>query len=406
MGEIVTAFGVCHSPHLLTRPPDEIPEQSEASIAAMRKLGKLLDETKPDVILFLGSDHLETFSMTCIPTFAIIAGDRVVAEHGGFHYEMANNREMAEDFLEKLIHAGFQVAYSQDALLGHTFATPFEYVLEDRNIPVVPFFTNVYLPPLPTMQNCAALGRELAKIIKGRKERVAVIASGGMSHYPGTSKYHHPEYEFDYWMIAELERGNIDAVLNLTPTQLDETGNTEMLNWAIMLGMIGPVPGELIQYTPTWHHGHGYMRFLPQVEREQPMLDQRPMYGGFKFRNQGFRFYKPPSAEAAKLNKLLYDARLSPLLVERIVTNLDQVAEDYGLTPEERKIAQNLVDVGEAKGKVSDYVPPFVEFGVHPLMALMGVHATYPAARKAADEKVEKAEEVAGKNEGHGYENN
>ena len=79
MGEIVTAFGVCHSPHLLTRPPDEILEQSEASIAAMRELGKLLDETKPDVILFLGSDHLETFSMSCIPTFAIIAGDRIVA---------------------------------------------------------------------------------------------------------------------------------------------------------------------------------------------------------------------------------------------------------------------------------------------------------------------------------------
>src|SRR5215510_8689443 len=87
MGEIVAAFGVCHSPHLLTRPPDEVPEQSEASIAAMRELGKLLDETKPDVILFLGSDHLETFSMTCIPTFAIIAGDRVVAEHGGFRYD-------------------------------------------------------------------------------------------------------------------------------------------------------------------------------------------------------------------------------------------------------------------------------------------------------------------------------
>ena len=387
MGEIVTAFGVCHSPHLLTRPPDEIPEQSEASIAAMRELGKLLDETKPDVILFLGSDHLETFSMSCIPTFAIIAGERVVAEHAGFRYDLPNNREMAEDLLEKLIHAGFQIAYSQDALLGHTFATPFEYVLEDRKIPVVPFFTNVYLPPLPTMRNCADLGREIAKIIKDRPERVAIIASGGMSHYPGTAKYPDPEYEFDYWMIGELERGNIEAVLSLTPTQLDETGNTEMLNWAIMFGMIGSAPGELIQYTPTWHHGHGYMRFLPVRERQKPLMERRVMYGGFEFNNQGYKFYKPPSAEAARLNKLLYDARLSPSLVERIVTNLDQVAKDYGLTPRERKIAQNLVDVGKTEGKVSDYVPPFVDFGVHPLMALMGIHATYPAAKKAAQER-------------------
>ena len=388
MGEIVTAFGVCHSPHLLTRPPDEVPEQSEASIAAMRQLGKLLDETAPDVVLFLGSDHLETFSMTCIPTFAIIAGNRAIAEHGGFHYDLPNNREMAEELLDKLIHAGFDIAYSEDAILGHTFATPFEYVLGKRNIPVVPFFTNVYLPPLPTMQRCAALGREIAKIIKGRKERVAVIASGGMSHYPGTAKYSYPEFEFDYWMIAELERGNIDAVLSLSPTQLDEAGNTEMLNWATMFGMIGPVPGELIQYTPTWHHGHGYMRFLPRRERLQPMVERRDLHGGFTFKNQGFEFYKHPPAKAAKLNKLLYDVRLSPSLVQRIVANFDQVAKDYGLTPEERTLAQNLVDVGSTKGKVSDYVPPFVEFGVHPLAALMGIHATYPTAKKAAQDKL------------------
>src|SRR5207247_4664826 len=101
-------------------------------------------------------------------------------------------------------------------------------------------------------------------------------------------------------------------------------------------------------------------------------MERRVMYGGFEFNNQGYKFYKPPSAEAARLNKLLYDARLSPTLVEKIVTDLDQVAKDYGLTPRERKIAQNLVDVGTKEGKGSDYVPPFVEFGVHPLMALMG----------------------------------
>ena len=110
MGEIVAAFGVCHSPHLLTRPPDENREHQELSIAAMRQLGKILDETKPDVILFLGSDHLETFSVTCVPTFAIIAGNRVIAEHGGFHYDLPNNRELAEDLDLMGLHAIYPVA--------------------------------------------------------------------------------------------------------------------------------------------------------------------------------------------------------------------------------------------------------------------------------------------------------
>ena len=81
------------------------------------------------------------------------------------------------------------MAYSEDAELGHAFSIPFEYVIGKRNIPVVPFFTNVYVPPLPTPRRCEALGKAIAEIVKGRKERVAIIASGGMSHFPGTTKY-------------------------------------------------------------------------------------------------------------------------------------------------------------------------------------------------------------------------
>ena len=76
MGEIVAAIGTCHTPYMFTRPPDEDPNQLAQAGAAMNELGKVLDETKPDVILFFGADHVETFSVSCVPSFAIVAGDR------------------------------------------------------------------------------------------------------------------------------------------------------------------------------------------------------------------------------------------------------------------------------------------------------------------------------------------
>ncbi|HJZ82546.1 MAG TPA: hypothetical protein VKD91_19435, partial [Pyrinomonadaceae bacterium] len=60
---IVTAMATAHAPQLFTYPPDDDAAQLDATVAAMRELGGLLDETKPDVIVFLGSDHLETFSL-------------------------------------------------------------------------------------------------------------------------------------------------------------------------------------------------------------------------------------------------------------------------------------------------------------------------------------------------------
>jgi aromatic ring-opening dioxygenase catalytic subunit (LigB family) len=385
MGEIVAAFGVCHAPQLIWRPPDEKPEMLDASIAAMRQLGKILDETRPDAIIFLGSDHLETYSLNCIPTFALVAGSRAVSHFGGKKYDLPIHRELAENLLENLVRADFDIAYSEFAELGHTFAVPFEYVLEGRDIPVVPFLTNVYLPPLPSMNRCAALGRQIRKVVESRKERVCLLSSGGMSHYPGTPKYHYPEFDFDRWMISQLEIGNFQAILNLTPEQLDEAGNTEMLNWAPMLGALGSIPGELLQYTPTWHHGHGYMRFLPQRERKTAVTEAAREFGGFQFKNQGFEFYVHPPAHAYNLNRLLFEVRHDPDLRKRIMNDPEAVGADYGLEGQQRKSVRALVDATKAK-VVSEFVKPLAEAGAHPLQALMCLHTIASEARRQLQE--------------------
>ena len=390
MGEIVAAMATCHAPQLFTYPPDEEPAQLDATIASMRELGKMLDETKPDVLVFLGSDHLETFSLTCVPTFAIVAGSRAIATFAGRDYDLPIHREMAEDLLDKLVRAGFDLAYSEDAELGHAFAVPFEFVLKGRDIPVVPFHTNVYLPPLPSPHRCAALGSEIAKVIALRPERVAILASGGMSHYPGTSKYHQPEFEFDGWMIAQLERGNTGALLEMTVEQLDEVGNTELLNWATLFGAIGNQPGELLCYTPTWHHGHAIMRFPPAKEKSTPANEanpkERPVY---QFKNQDFKFYQHPPASAYKLNKLLFEVRHDAALRFRLLTDLEDVAVEWGLSAEETAAAQAIATVGGAK-KISDNAEPLVRAGAHPLQALMSLHAVYGEYRRLQGGETEK----------------
>ncbi len=375
MGEIVAALGTCHTPYMFTRPPDEDPNQLEQAGKAMNELGKALDEAKPDVILFLGADHVETFSVSCVPTFCIVAGDVAHAKFAGREHKLPIHREMAEDILNKLVtEHNFDIAYSEDAELGHAFSIPFEYVIGKRNIPVIPFFTNVYVPPLPTAKRCEALGKALTQIIKGRKERVAIIASGGMSHFPGTTKYLHPEFDFDRWLVSQLEAGHADALLNMTPEQLDEVGNTELLSWAVMFGAIGARKGELIDYIPTWHHGLGMMRFLP--ERPHKKSDIAAKAGDWDYKNQGFLFYKHPPSEGYGLNKLLFESRHSQELRTRIVNDLESVAKEYNLHGKQRTAAEEMVNVGKG-GKVSDHVGPLVEAGAHPLQALMALHVIF-----------------------------
>ena len=347
----------------------------------MRQLGEILDETRPDALVIFASDHMETFFLKTVPTFAVMASDRATAAFAGKTWSPPIHRALAEGLLEQLVRRDFDMAFSQDADLGHSFAAIFEWILEDRQIPVVPIFVNTYLPPLPSPRRCAALGKAIAEIVAERPERVAVLASGGMSHYPGTWKYYTPAYDFDRWCLSELENSRADSFLNLSPEQLDEVGNTEMLPWALALGAAGAQHLELLSYQPTSHHGHAVARFLPGLKAnpEPPR--------SYEFHSHPYHFYNHPPLWAYKLNKLLYDSRFKPHLRERLLRDAAAVAAEYDLNQAqahalEESLRFRHIDT-EKPGQDAD---PLVEAGAHPIGALMAMHVLQHEKRKAGRE--------------------
>jgi 2,3-dihydroxyphenylpropionate 1,2-dioxygenase len=385
MGEIVFAAATVHAPQLFVYPPSEDPKQLDADIAAMRELGKTLDEVKPDLAIVIGSDHLETFFLHAVPTFAIVGGTHSHAAFARRTYKLPMH-PFSEELLDKLVLAGFDMAYSQDAELGHSFAAVYEWVIEGRPIPVVPIFVNTYLPPLPTARRCAQLGAAMRDIIANTQLRVAIIASGGMSHYPGAWKYPQPAFDFDWWAIAHMERGNHEALLRLTNEELDEVGNTEMLPWMMLFGAIGNQPGELITYQPTWHHGHAVMRFIPNKKNEPTTPEPAPEW---KFEGKGgYQFYKHPDPKDYALNKVLYDLRFSSELRRKLFTDTPGLAKEYGLNEQQAAVLETMKD--ESIDAVRSLKPhPLVEAGAHPLgmwMSLITVQAEQRRMRKEQEQ--------------------
>ena len=391
MGEIVAAVGTCHTPYMFTRPPDENPQQLDQAGVGMQELGKVLDETKPDAILFFGADHVETFSVTCVPTFAIVAGNRAIAKFAGREHNLPIHREMAEDILNKLVvDYNFDMAYSEDAELGHAFSDPVRIRHRRPQHPGDPVLHQ-------RLRAAAADAEALRGTGQGDRRHRQGTQGAGRDHrerrhvaFPRHDQISHPEFDFDRWLLSQFEAGNTDALLNMTGTQLDEVGNTEMLSWAIMFGAIGKTEGELIDYIPTWHHGLGMMRFLPQRARKNAPLQVAEQFGGFQFQNQGFQFYKHPPAEAYGLNKLLFESRHSAELRERVITNFEAVADEYDLHGEQRTAAEELINVGKG-GLVSEHVGPLAAAGAHPLQALMSLHVIFSTTHKRGQQAMASA---------------
>jgi len=361
MAEIVAAAAAVHAPQLLSRPPYEEIDKLDNSTDALHAFGKVLADARPDAVLVIGIDHLETFWLEAVPAFTLVLSQECEAAYTKWRRRKTVHTSLAKDLLKGVIAQDFDLTYSQDAELGHAFLTPFEHILGDSDVPVIPLLVNTYLPPIPSPRRCYALGQAIAKALADRPERIAVIASGGMSHFPGTARYTAPNFAFDRWLIQETAAGRYEDLLGLTPVNLDEVGESELVTWCVLLGMTGgELPGSLLSYQELSHHGHGVIQFVPEAApATEPAEEERlPLYGGHTFTQDDYVYYRFPEPESLPLNRFL----------RQIITRAD--ARTAFAHDRDAAIAASGLDEKERAALAADGFDQLVELGAHPLLAL------------------------------------
>ena len=253
---LVAAFACAHTPQLLVRPPTEDRELVLRVHAAFAEVRRRLAAGRPDVIAVVAGDHIEGFFLDAVPALAVFVGAEVSGRFGRYRYAFPVHEPLARTLVEQGIERGFDLVYSQNLRLDYAFYVPLYFTMPEPAVPIVPLYVNVYLPPQPTPGRCYAWGRALRAILDGRPERVALMASGGMSHFPGTDRYAEPEYDWDRRLLQTLADGRGHETATLTAAELDKAGNVELRTWITLLGAVGDARAEVLCYEPSWHHGN------------------------------------------------------------------------------------------------------------------------------------------------------
>jgi 2,3-dihydroxyphenylpropionate 1,2-dioxygenase len=251
---VVGAAVVPHAPQFLTLPETEDHAQVARVNAAMRGLGDKFRALDADLLIVICNAHCDDFVTHCVPAFALHCGTRAAGagKHGG---AWPIDGEVGYALLRELLDLGFDPAFTLDAGLGTAFTIPLEFCGYDRAMPFLPVFVNAYVPPQPTPERCFAFGRALALAIERIGRRAVVLASGGLSHYPGTPQYPHPDIDTDRVIFDHLQAGNLRFLMSFDAAALDRSGNVECRSLQILAGMIGD-PGlpDAAVFEPSWHH--------------------------------------------------------------------------------------------------------------------------------------------------------
>lgn len=258
---LVGAFACAHTPQLLIRPDTEDRDLVLRVHAAFERVKRRLERVRPDAIVVIAGDHVEAFFLTGVPALAVYAGREARGRFGPYDYCFPIHEPLARAVVEEGIARGFDLLYTQDAPLDYAFFVPLHFTMPEPPAPIVPLHVNVYLPPQPTASRCYAWGAALADIFRARPERVVLIASGGMSHYPGTDRYPHPDYEWDKATLAALAQGRGRELAALDNAALDGAGNVELRTWITVLGAVGEAKADVYCYEPSWHHGNAVLEW-------------------------------------------------------------------------------------------------------------------------------------------------
>jgi 2,3-dihydroxyphenylpropionate 1,2-dioxygenase len=249
-----------HAPQFFTLPDTEDKQVVQAVRDAAAQIGERLKALKPDLWIIFSNDHAEQFFHNAAPPFTVHVGGEATGHFAGrdFHWEIPGETGVA--LVRELYAQGFDPAFSSTAKIDYAIGIPLTHLgLAD---PVLPIYVNAYLPPQPSMERCYAFGQAVARAVTAMGLRTVILASGGMSHFPGTDRYGNPDLGWDNKLLEKLAEGRLKTLIGFDAAELDETGNIELRCWACAAGAIGEHRPDIVSMNPSWHHNYASLAWF------------------------------------------------------------------------------------------------------------------------------------------------
>lgn len=259
--------------------PEKWRRRHAAVQEGIAKVGEVLTKVSPDILLIVGDDQHEFFHDDNMPALSVYWGETIAGSFPPYpegtpvsltaanwaRYELDAEREypvasdLGRHIVTYLTEHQFDVAQSNQTPsgsrtrgMGHAFGHVYKRIMKGAIIPVVPIMLNDYYPPnQPTPKRCYSLGQALRGAVEAwdSDARVAVIASGGLSHII-------IDEELDQTVIKAMEN-NDGGVLASLPTALLNGGTSEIRNWIVAAGAVEHLRWKLFDYVPCYRSPAG-----------------------------------------------------------------------------------------------------------------------------------------------------
>jgi aromatic ring-opening dioxygenase catalytic subunit (LigB family) len=214
--------GVCsHAPGITGRADMADAAVKDPFHRAFYKMGEDLRATRPDALVVVAAEHFANFFMNNMPAFAVgMADDYEGPIEDPAWLRIPRTRVPGHaDLSRRLITEVMQtvdLAFAEEWKFDHGIMVPLNFLTPRYDLPVIPANINCQGPPLTPLHRAWAFGEALRRACDSVPERIALVGTGGVSHWPATPDSGKVNVEWDRVFMDRWCRNDRAAMLSYT----------------------------------------------------------------------------------------------------------------------------------------------------------------------------------------------
>lgn len=251
--------GVCsHAPGITGRADQADPAVRDAFYAALDEMRVRIEQARPDAIVVVAAEHFANFFMNNMPSFAIGMADAYAgpiedeAWLGIERRQVPGNRRLSQALIENVMQR-CDISYAEEWRFDHGIMVPLHFLTPRYDLAVVPVNINCQGPPLAPLHRVWAFGEALRRAADSVPERIALVGTGGISHWPATPDSGKINEAWDRDLLDRWCRNDRAALLDYDDAQIYAEagqGGFEIRTFLAVSAAANGAPGTVHFYAP------------------------------------------------------------------------------------------------------------------------------------------------------------
>ena len=196
-------------------------EEREKFYAKLDQQRQEIEASGAEALIVMAAEHFGNFFMNNMPAFCVGIGEKYSGPIEDPEWLKIPKTEIsgAPDLGRRLVIEIMQsvdTAYAEEWKFDHGIMVPLHFLTPNNDLPIIPVNINCQGPPLTPLHRAWAFGEAIRRACDSVPEKIAVVGTGGISHWPATPDSGKINEEWDRKFLDRLLRQDKEALLSYT----------------------------------------------------------------------------------------------------------------------------------------------------------------------------------------------